>query len=112
MNTDMSFLHFSALILLGIATIIGYYMGCAARRITLPSLIGYMICGVIIGPSVLNLFDEPMIQHLSFLPEIALGFVAFTSVREQKRMRIGLAGCGRITRLEADKRRQHGRGRG
>ena len=74
---DLSFLHVSALTLLGAATIIGFYMGRAARRVTLPSLIGYMIFGVILGPSVLNLFDEPMIQDLSFLPEIALGFVAF-----------------------------------
>ena len=76
-KTDLSFLHVSALTLLGIATIIGFYMGRAARRVTLPSLIGYMIFGVILGPSVLNLLDEPMIQDLSFLPEIALGFVAF-----------------------------------
>jgi len=76
-KTDLSFLHLSALTLLGIATIVGFYLGCAAHRVTLPSLIGYMIFGVIMGPSALNLFDEPMIQNLSFLPEIALGFVAF-----------------------------------
>lgn len=99
---DLSFLHFSALTLLGIATIIGFYMGCAARRVTLPSLIGYMICGVIIGPSVLNLFDEPMIQHLSFLPEIALGFVAFTIGSELSLYSLKRVGSGIISIIFAE----------
>ncbi len=74
----MSFFHFSALTLLGIATLIGFYFGRGARRIRLPSLIGYMILGVILGPSVLHLFDEPTMANLSFITEIALGFVAFS----------------------------------
>ncbi len=78
MNTDPSFLHISALTLLGAATIIGFYMGHVAQRVKLPSLIGYMIFGVILGPSILNLFDEPTMEDLSFLTGIALGFVAFT----------------------------------
>ncbi|MCK5244359.1 MAG: cation:proton antiporter, partial [Desulfobacterales bacterium] len=78
MTFDLSFLHTSLLTLLGIAAVAGFYMGHLARRAKLPALIGYMIFGVIIGPSVLNIFDEPSIERLSFIAEIGLGFVAVT----------------------------------
>jgi len=77
MSLDISFLDFSALTLLGIVAIVGFYMGHTARFVKLPSLIGYMILGVILGPSVLHLISEPTMEHLSFITEIALGFVAF-----------------------------------
>lgn len=78
MSLDISFLDFSALTLLGIITIVGFYMGHAARLIKLPSLIGYMVLGVIFGPSVLHLLNEPTMKHVSFITEIALGLVAFS----------------------------------
>ncbi|OEU53606.1 MAG: hypothetical protein BA868_07220, partial [Desulfobacterales bacterium C00003106] len=78
MTFDLSFLHTSLLTLLGIAAVAGFYMGHIARRAKLPALIGYMIFGVILGPSVLNIFDEPSIERLSFIAEIGLGFVAVT----------------------------------
>ncbi|NVM23276.1 MAG: cation:proton antiporter [Desulfobacterales bacterium] len=92
---DLSFLHISVLTLLGGATIVGFYMGHVAHRVSLPSLIGYMVFGVILGPSILNLFDEPTMEDLSFLTEIALGFVAFTigselSLSSLKRFGLGI----------------------
>lgn len=102
MKTDLSFLHVSALTLLGIVTIVGFYMGHVAQRVNLPSLIGYMIFGVILGPSVLNLFDEPMIEHLSFLTEIALGFVAFTIGSELSLSSLKRLGSGIISIIFAE----------
>jgi Kef-type K+ transport system membrane component KefB len=99
---DFSFHPISALTLLGIATIIGFYMGHIAQRIRLPSLIGYMTFGVILGPSVLNLFDEPMIEHLSFLTEIALGFVAFTVGSELSLSSLKRLGSGIISIIFAE----------
>jgi len=78
MSLDISFFDFSALTLLGIVIIVGYYLGHTARLVRLPSLIGYMVLGVIFGPSVLHLLNEPTMEHLSFITEIALGFVAFS----------------------------------
>jgi Kef-type K+ transport system membrane component KefB len=77
MILNISYLDISALTLLGIATIAGFYMGHMARLVRLPSLIGYMILGVILGPSVLHLLSETRMEHLSFITKIALGFVAF-----------------------------------
>jgi len=102
MKTDLSFLHVSALTLLGIATIVGFYMGHVAQRVNLPSLIGYMIFGVILGPSVLNLFDESMIEHLSFVTEIALGFVAFTIGSELSLSSLKRLGSGIISIIFAE----------
>ncbi len=73
-----------ALLLLGVVTIIGFYFGGLARRLNLPSIIGFMVLGVLLGPSALGLFHgahngEPgNIGGFSFITEIALGFVAFT----------------------------------
>lgn len=77
MSLDISFLDLSGLTLLGIAIIVGFYMGHTARLVRLPSLIGYMVLGVILGPSVLHLISESTMEHLSFITEIALGLIAF-----------------------------------
>jgi len=95
MSMDISSLNLSALTVLGIVVIAGYYMGHAARMIRLPSLIGYMILGVILGPSVLHLISEAGMEHLSFITQIALGFVAFSigtelSMSTLKRLGLGI----------------------
>lgn len=102
MQTDLSFLHVSALTLLGTAMIVGFYMGRVAQRISLPSVVGYMIFGVILGPSILNLIDEPMIEDLSFLTEIALGFVAFTIGSELSLSSLKRLGSGIISIIFAE----------
>jgi Kef-type K+ transport system membrane component KefB len=68
----------NVLTLVGAATVLGFYAGGLARRIKLPTIIGYMALGVLIGPSILNLFPEAMTENLSFITELALGFVAFS----------------------------------
>ena len=95
MKTDISFLQLSILTLLGSATIIGFYVGRLANRINLPTIIGYMALGIILGPSILNIFEQGVIQQLSFVSEIGLGFVAFTigselSLASLKRMGPGI----------------------
>ena len=102
MQADLSFLHISAFTLLGIATIVGFYMGHVAQCMRLPSLIGYMIFGVILGPSVFNLIDEPMIERLSFLTEIALGFVALIIGSELSLSSLKRLGSGIISIILAE----------
>jgi Kef-type K+ transport system membrane component KefB len=102
LSTDISFLHISRLTLLGIATIVAFYIGKAARLIKLPSLIGYMIVGIILGPSVLHLFDEPSMEQLSFITEIALGFVAFSIGSELNLSSLKRLGVGIISIIFAE----------
>lgn len=84
------------LLLVGLVAIAGYYFGRGARRARLPSLIGFMVLGVLLGPSFLGFFEDANLSSLSFLTEMALGFVAFSigaelSVRTLKRLGGGIA---------------------
>ena len=102
MKIDLSFLHMSLLTLLGAITIAGFYIGLIAKRINLPALIGYMILGAILGPSFLNIFDDHSIRQLSFLSEVALGFVAFTIGSELNLSSLKRIGPGIITVIFAE----------
>lgn len=66
------------LVILGAATVLAMYSGRAVRRAGLPSLLGYMVLGVIMGSSVLALIGEEELVSLQFITDIALGYVAFT----------------------------------
>ncbi|MFZ2146451.1 MAG: cation:proton antiporter [Sedimentisphaerales bacterium] len=99
---DLSFLHISGLTLLGVAIIVAFYAGRAARLVKLPSLIGYMVIGVILGPSVLHLFDESSMEQLSFITEIALGFVAFSIGSELNLTSLKRLGLGIISIIFAE----------
>lgn len=79
---------------LGIAIIVGFYVGHLVRHVNLPSLLGYMTFGVVLGPSIFNLLDEPKLKQLSFLTEMALGFVAVnigSELRLSSLKRLGMA---------------------
>ncbi|HUT65114.1 MAG TPA: cation:proton antiporter [Spirochaetota bacterium] len=71
-------LSLPALLLVGVMTIIGLYAGKSMKWVRMPSIIGFMLVGVIIGPSLFNILDEPLQKQLSFITEIALGFVALS----------------------------------
>ncbi|MBT3274628.1 MAG: hypothetical protein HN368_15835 [Spirochaetales bacterium] len=63
-------------LVIGILAICAYFAGNAARRIRFPSIIGFMIMGVVLGPSLLNIVSEHILSDLSFLTTLALSFVA------------------------------------
>ena len=56
----------------------GFYFGKAMKFVRLPSIIGFMIIGVVLGPSLFNLVDETAQHGFSFITDIALGFVALS----------------------------------
>jgi Kef-type K+ transport system membrane component KefB len=101
-TTNLSFLHISDLTLLGAAMIVAFYAGKAVRFAKLPSLIGYMIVGVILGPSVLHLFDDSSMERLTFITEIALGFVAFSIGSELNLSSLKRLGTGIISIIFAE----------
>jgi len=95
-----NFYNFSAtmpvLLLLGLTVVIGLYVGKNMKRVKLPSIIGYMLFGVIIGPSLLNLMNEETQDNLAFITEIALGFVALSIGLELKISSLKKLGSGII----------------
>jgi Kef-type K+ transport system membrane component KefB len=84
-------LHITPILIAGIVTLAGFYVGKSTKFIKLPSIIGFMVTGLIFGPSVLNMLNGTVQEGLSFITEIALAFVAvsiglelsFSSLRKQ-----------------------------
>ncbi|MFV0424808.1 MAG: cation:proton antiporter [Bacilli bacterium] len=63
---------------IGIIVAFGAILGHAMSKIKLPSIAGYIIAGVIVGPSVLNLIPTDVVEGLYPLTDIALAFLAFS----------------------------------
>ncbi|MCK5786545.1 MAG: cation:proton antiporter [Candidatus Sabulitectum sp.] len=72
------------LALIGAAVTLGLFAGRLVKKISLPSIIGYMLLGTVMGVSVLKIFHQGYLQELSFITDIALGFVAFSIGSELK----------------------------
>ncbi len=72
------------LFLAGILIFLGFFAGKSVKFLKLPSLIGYMIIGVLLGPSLFNLISPSVQGNLSFITEVCLGFVALSIGLELK----------------------------
>ena len=92
----------NTLTLVGMATIASYYVGHAVKKIRLPSLIGYMFLGVFLGTSGLGLFHAQVLTDLSFITEIALGFVAFSIGMELSLPSLRQQGIGIVSIIFAE----------
>ena len=85
--------------LVGAMLLVCFYAGKLIKKTSLPSLIGYMLVGALFGPSFkkfgLELFTESIQHSLSFITQMALGFVAFSigtelSMKTLKRLGSGI----------------------
>ena len=61
----------------GIMVIVGFWAGLAAAKLRFPRITGYIIAGILLSPSVLNIISVPIIEDLSIITDIALGIIAF-----------------------------------
>ncbi|HCB66207.1 MAG: sodium:proton exchanger [Tenericutes bacterium GWC2_39_45] len=77
MNIDI--LLYTAII---IAT--GLLFGKVAKYLRLPNVTGYLVGGLLIGPSILNLIPEESLLSLELVSAVALGFIAFSIGNEMK----------------------------
>ncbi len=71
-------IHIPVYIVLGTTIVISFFSGRLSKKIRLPMIIGYMIFGVFLGPSFLNILNDELQAGLSFITELALGFVALS----------------------------------
>lgn len=53
-------------------------LGRVAKKLKSPNVTGYLIAGLILGPSVLNLVSSEMVTDFAVISDIALGFIAFS----------------------------------
>lgn len=68
--------HLAPLLIVGLMVGLGFYMGKSMKFIRLPSIIGFMIIGVMLGPSLFNMLNEEFQLNLGFITEVALSYVA------------------------------------
>jgi Kef-type K+ transport system membrane component KefB len=56
--------------------ILGFVFGRLLNLIKFPRVTGYIIAGIIFGPSLLKIFSENSLIQLNFIPQLALGIIA------------------------------------
>ena len=61
----------------GIMIISGFFGGEVAAKIKFPRITGYLIVGVLLSPSVLNLIPKTTIEDLGVITSISLGLIAY-----------------------------------
>lgn len=69
----------TAIISISIILIAGFLMTRVTKRLRLPNVTAYITAGIVIGPFCLNLVPQSIISGMSFLPDIALAFIAFST---------------------------------
>ena len=62
---------------IGIIVVVGFFGGWASEKFRLPRITGYIIVGVLLSPSLLNIIPKETIGNLALITDIALGFIAF-----------------------------------
>ncbi len=55
----------------------GFLITRITRRLRLPNVTGYIIVGILIGPYILNLIPQTIIDGMDFVTDVALAFIAF-----------------------------------
>lgn len=75
----------------------GMIMAKIVGKFKLPHVTGYLLAGILIGPSVLNLVPKAPLDGLNIISEVALGFIAYTIGSEIKLEHLKKAGKSLIT---------------
>ncbi|MBQ9061305.1 MAG: cation:proton antiporter [Eubacterium sp.] len=58
---------------------LGFLMTRLTKRLRLPNVTAYIVTGILIGPYCLNLIPSGVVDGMSFLSDIALAFIAFST---------------------------------
>ncbi|MBQ9321409.1 MAG: cation:proton antiporter, partial [Eubacterium sp.] len=58
---------------------LGFLMTRLTKRLKLPNVTAYIVTGILIGPYCLNLIPAGITDGMSFLSDIALAFIAFST---------------------------------
>lgn len=69
---------------LGLMIFVGMALGRLVKKIKLPNVTGYLLAGLLLGPSVLGLLSEEFLSGITVISDAALGFIAFSIGNEFK----------------------------
>ena len=65
-------------LLVGVSVVLGYLVGKLASKFKLPEVVGYIIGGLVLGPSLINLLSLEVLDRMGLVSDLALALVAFT----------------------------------
>lgn len=70
-----------SIIIISIALILisGFLMTRITKPLRLPNVTAYIVAGILIGPYCLNLIPKSFVEGTSFITDIALAFIAFST---------------------------------
>ncbi|MBU1144806.1 MAG: cation:proton antiporter [Firmicutes bacterium] len=77
-------LNITVLFYSGIIIATGLLFGKIAKYVKLPNVTGYLVGGLLIGPSIFNIIKEEALPGLEIVSTVALGFIAFSIGNELK----------------------------
>ncbi len=88
---------------LGLILLFALLAGHLVKFVRIPEVTGYILAGVMVGPSVLGWVSHENLTALSIFSEVALGLILFSigSVFEFSRLRSTGAGVLRVTLMES-----------
>ena len=69
-------LNHNAFLVAATLLLLGFSFGRLGKFIHLPRVTGYIIAGIIFGPSFLKIFSDHSLVQLEFIPQLALGIIA------------------------------------
>lgn len=69
---------------LAIMIFAGMFCGRMAKHIRLPNVTGYLVAGLLIGPSVFGVLSADFLDTINIISTVALGFIAFSIGNEFK----------------------------
>jgi len=90
------------LFVIGLMIIFGFVGGKISNFLKFPAVVGYLIAGLLAGPSFLNIFNLELLDSLEILSELALSLVAFLIGSEMRMEVLRKIGKGIITIIFAE----------
>lgn len=69
----------SVIISIALMLFLGFLMTRLTKKLRLPNVTAYIVTGILIGPYVLDLIPQTVIDGMDFLSDIALAFIAFST---------------------------------
>ncbi len=85
LHTKISWFHLNVLFLLGLSLLGGTLGGRIFQKLKIPQVVGYIVIGIILGKTGLNIVDKHMIEALRPFNYFALGLIAFMIGGELRR---------------------------
>jgi len=73
----VNILEIDILFFVAVALIFGFVGGKAVHYLRLPAVVGYLIMGLLFGPSFLNIFRPELLDKMNVFTNVALSLVAF-----------------------------------